>query len=292
MLTIGVIVIAGRLFPRADWGAEAEGDDAEWRYSPQTGFALLLIAAALVLTLVPEFVYLRDNFSTRMNTVFKFYYQAWLMFAIAGAYGVYAVFAGKRIPSMALRAAFSGLTVVVLVAGLLYPILGIPARMFFETGRSVSDVPATLDGGTTLGSSDDYQAAMCLGGLVTGNDAVIASAVGGSYHGAYGLVSTLTGIPTVLNWPGHELQWRGATYGATVGSREGDIGLLYTDPTWNTARTIINKYGINYVFFGSAERNQYGTASEIKFLDNLETVCEFGGSHVFRVPEQALVAAQ
>ena len=56
-------------------------------YAPETGFAVLLIAAALVLTLVPEFVYLRDKFGTRMNTVFKFYYQGWLMLSVASAYG-------------------------------------------------------------------------------------------------------------------------------------------------------------------------------------------------------------
>ncbi|MCX7670221.1 MAG: DUF2298 domain-containing protein, partial [Anaerolineae bacterium] len=39
-------------------------------------FALLLIGLALLLTFGVEFVYLRDLFGTRMNTVFKFYYQA------------------------------------------------------------------------------------------------------------------------------------------------------------------------------------------------------------------------
>ena len=67
-------------------------------YTPQTGFALLLIAAGLVLTLVPEFVYLRDNFGTRMNTVFKFYYQAWLCSASAALTACISFFAGQRQP--------------------------------------------------------------------------------------------------------------------------------------------------------------------------------------------------
>ena len=44
-------------------------------------FALLLIGLALLLAYSVEFVYLRDLFGTRMNTVFKFYYQAWVMLA-------------------------------------------------------------------------------------------------------------------------------------------------------------------------------------------------------------------
>ena len=45
-------------------------------------------AIGLVLVYVPEFVYLRDNFGTRMNTIFKFYYQAWLLFGMAGGYTI------------------------------------------------------------------------------------------------------------------------------------------------------------------------------------------------------------
>ena len=48
-------------------------------------FALMLAAIGLGLVLVPEIVYLRDNFGWRMNTIFKFYYQAWLLFGVAGA---------------------------------------------------------------------------------------------------------------------------------------------------------------------------------------------------------------
>jgi uncharacterized membrane protein len=37
-----------------------------------------------------------------------------------------------------------------------------------------------------------------------------AEAVGGSYSG-YARVSTHSGLPAVLGWPGHESQWRGGT---------------------------------------------------------------------------------
>jgi hypothetical protein len=49
-------------------------------------FALLLVGLALLLTFAPEFVYLKDNFGTRMNTVFKFYYQGWTLLALATAF--------------------------------------------------------------------------------------------------------------------------------------------------------------------------------------------------------------
>ena len=51
-------------------------------------FVLLLILTGLLLTLGPEFVYLRDNFGVRLNTTFKFYYQAWVMFGVAAVFGL------------------------------------------------------------------------------------------------------------------------------------------------------------------------------------------------------------
>ncbi len=54
-------------------------------------FILLLILWGVLLTLIPEFIYLLDGFGTRMNTIFKFYFQAWLLWSIAGAYGIAAL---------------------------------------------------------------------------------------------------------------------------------------------------------------------------------------------------------
>ncbi|MEP7293418.1 MAG: DUF2298 domain-containing protein, partial [Chloroflexota bacterium] len=289
LLTIGLILIAGRIFPRRQSSDPLDtSNESPVNYAPETGFALLLVAAALVLTLVPEFVYLRDNFGARMNTIFKFYYQAWLMLSIGGAYGIYSLLSGVRVPSLGLRAAYAALVVVVTGAGLLYPLMGVQSRMFYED-HSASQ-PLTLDGGGSISGADDYVAASCLGSQVNGTDAVVVSAVGGSYNWPSGAISTYTGIPTVFNWPGHEGQWRGSTYNAIAGTRESDVDRLYRDPTWNTARSIIEKYGIEYVVFGAKERTVYDTSSEGKFLDNLDIACESGTTRIFHVPESVLVA--
>ena len=141
---------------------------------------------------------------------------------------------------------------------MLYPYFGIQSRMFGtqEYGRTLSyrDTPS-LDGGPTVTGNDDYQLALCLGKLVTGTNTVIASAVGGSYRWSAGIVSTYTGIPTVFNWPGHEVQWRGSTYNDVAGSRETDIDQLYTNPTWNT-RAVDHRQvwdSIHRLWLGGAE---------------------------------------
>lgn len=58
-------------------------------------FVLLMVLLGAILTLVPEFLYLRDQFGWRMNTIFKFYYQAWILWSLAGAYGLIMLFEPK-----------------------------------------------------------------------------------------------------------------------------------------------------------------------------------------------------
>ncbi|HEX9680101.1 MAG TPA: DUF2298 domain-containing protein, partial [Anaerolineales bacterium] len=51
----------------------------------QGPFLALLVGLAALLVLTPEFVYLKDSFGSRMNTVFKFYYAAWILWGLAAA---------------------------------------------------------------------------------------------------------------------------------------------------------------------------------------------------------------
>ena len=52
-------------------------------------FPLLLAAIAAYLLVGAELFYVADVFGNRMNTVFKVYYQAWLLLSLAGSYGLY-----------------------------------------------------------------------------------------------------------------------------------------------------------------------------------------------------------
>jgi YYY domain-containing protein len=292
----GVSVVVARLFPRMpdEWDAEA-GNREVVTYPVGTGFALLLIGAGLMLTYIPNFLYLRDNFGDRMNTIFKFFYQAWVVFSIASAYAIYTMFADSRLrlPRQNMRYALGLLFAVGIGIGLVYPVLGIRGRMFVETGRLFTLVPPTLDGGRTLISGDDYDAIMCLKSLVQGQDVIVAEAVGPAYHGEYGRVGALTGIPIVMGWENHERQWRGTSYNELAGTRAQDIIELYTDLRWDVVQPIIEKYGIDYIFYGSTERFGqytdsivYTPAGEQKFEENLEIVCERGGSRFYKVASQ------
>jgi YYY domain-containing protein len=69
--------------------AAIEGGEYVYRsINPSTLFVLILVLLGAVLTIVPEFVYLRDQFSVRMNTIFKFYFQAWILWSLAASYAI------------------------------------------------------------------------------------------------------------------------------------------------------------------------------------------------------------
>ena len=290
VMLIVIVLVVARMFPL---DIVSTATRSEFVYSKATGFALLLVAMGAVLTLVPEFIYLRDNFGSRINTIFKFYYQVWIVFGLASAYAAYSILhmTHSRQVSSWVRYGFAGVLVVVLFLGLMYPIFGVYTRAFVETGRagSISPSPLSLEGDRTLISQADYDVVRCLDSLVDGNDAVVVEAVRDSYNASYGRVGTLTGIPILLGWENHERQWRGATYDETAGTRRSDIDTLYTDLRWDVASRIISQYGIDYVMYGDTEINQYGAAGEEKFVDNAELVCASGASHLYRINSDQLV---
>ena len=85
----------------------------------------------------PEFLYLKDNFGVRINTVFKFYYQAWALWSLAAAYGVYSIMADSRLPlpHLFIRLGFAFALALSLGAGVAYSIESLYHRSIIETGR-------------------------------------------------------------------------------------------------------------------------------------------------------------
>ncbi len=211
-------------------------------------FPLMLIAWGALLVQAPNFVYVWDNFGTRMNTVFKFYYQAWQLWAVAAGYGLAMLLAHRRW-------AWGALSLAGLAAGLVYPALALPDR----AAGFRPDQGWTLDGSAWLQRTnpDDWAAAQALAGARLG---VVAEAVGGSYS-EFARLSTYSGQPAVLGWPGHEGQWRGGY--AEVGTRPQDMRALYTTNDWDQARAILLRYGIRYVALGDLERRAYGARPDL-----------------------------
>lgn len=244
-------------------------------------FVAVLILTGTLLALGPEFVYLRDLFGSRMNTIFKFYYQVWVMWSLAAAFGVWWLMQSLRPVGKVLFAA--GVTAV-LAMGLVYPPLA-TATITENWKGTVTDANGdrypTLNGMTYMmngNRADDYAAIQWLNENVKGRP-VIVEAVGGSYT-EFGRVSVHTGLPTVLDWPFHEQQWRGNA--DPLGSRESDVRTLYSSPTWTEeVKAIMDRYDIQYVYLGQLERDAYGQAGLAKFARSMRMVYQSGGVAIY-----------
>lgn len=236
-------------------------------------FVLLLLGTGVLLTLSVEHVYLRDNFGTRMNTVFKFYFQAWVVWSMVGAYALVRFLrrgGGSRM-------VVGGGATLLILAGLLYPALAIPARAGEYGGRP------TLDGGAYLSQvyPADYAAIAWLNRQVRGAP-VILEAPGSSFASYVyeGRVSAHTGLPTVLGWGGHEHQWRGSY--EEQARREPDIERLYGGLDGEETLTLLDRYDISYVYVGPVERERYSAAGLRKFEQFMDVVYDSGEVTIYR----------
>ena len=200
---------------------------------------------------LPEVVYIRDVFSGgaayRLNTVFKFYYQGWTLLGLAGAYGAYRSIRTLR------ELATSWLSMLVACAlG-----LGVLAALVYtiEAPQSAEwgGISIGLDGisGLREAAPADVSAVGWLQHHESGNP-VVLEAVGHDYQAPTSDVSTFTGLPTVMGWQGHEPQWRGND--PEIQQRVDDINTVYTTHSVATARSLLKKYHVRYVFVGTNER--------------------------------------
>lgn len=211
-----------------------------------------------------EVVFLRDSFGSRMNTVFKFHYNAWLLTGLAASVGV-ALVASRG--AVAWRTLAGALTLVVVVLGLVYPLSALQGRF--------ASAPAggpTLDGARFL-STDEAAAIAWLRERALDSRPVIAEAIGGSYtHAAR--MATFSGAASLLGWPGHERQWRGPL--EEIGRREAALAALYRDADPTQVPEILRRSTIQYVVVGDLERERYGADVEKRF-DGLLPLAFRGG---------------
>lgn len=236
---------------------------ASSRLTPPERALWLLIAGGLICVLVPEVVYVRDEFDGsplfRMNTVFKLGYQGWMLLAIAAACAL----RWRALSTLGLAP--------LLVLAAVYPVAGTYART-----RGFDERPH-LDGLRWL-PDGDVRAIAWLREHAPG-DAVVLEAVGDDYSPAgHARISTFTGLATVMGWTGHELQWQ-----HDPGARRDEVRRAYTAPDTGPARAVLQRYRVRYVVVGPIERDDYGEAGVAKWDGLGRRVLEADGTIVWEM---------
>ncbi len=242
-------------------------------------FALLLILLGTLMVFGPEFFFLRDQFGWRMNTIFKFYFQSWLLWSIAAAYSSIVLMRELRGVSGILFRVF---WFILIAASLVYPPLSLVSKTSGFSAQPTLDSSAYLE----TQSPDEWAALHWLQAAPPGIIAEAVPASGGSYT-QYARMATLSGKPNVLGWVGHQSQWRGG--GLEMGTRKEDLALLYCTRLWEEARLVLDRYNVRYIIVGPLERSAYQPEAgicnaglvEAKFIRNLTPVFKQGGVTIY-----------
>lgn len=209
----------------------------------------------------------------RLNTVFKFYLQAWVMLALASGYALWRLRFGEAIPWKGVRRGWQALVALLIACALIYPVMATPMR----AKARFALIPPTQDGmtymNTAVYSDDDKKLDLrwdrmgieWLQDHVQGSPVIIEGLTPLYRWG--NRVSVYTGLPAVIGWDHHEKQQRGDYVGRPSGvdARRREVDLFYTTRDVAYARGLLSKYNVQYVYVGQLEQAYYPREGLAKF---------------------------
>jgi YYY domain-containing protein len=265
---------------------------------PARRILLILISSALGLTLLVE-IFVLDGDVGRMNTVFKFYIQVWLILSVAGGAALAAVWPtvwnGRRF-------VWLGVLGLLIFLAALYPLTATPAKWEIRMSK---EAPRTLNGmafieyvhyGDTdytgqpqrVHLADDYEAIHWMWRNIDGSPVVAEAHSGNPYRSIGSRISMYTGLPTIVGWDWHQRQQRSTTPDSLVGNRASDVNRLYHTTDVNEALVLLEKYDVSYVYVGQLEWTYYNPEGLNKFdrmvdMGYLEEVYRNPGTSIYRV---------
>lgn len=274
------------------------------RPNPLRQFLLIIIGLGFMLTALVEVVVLKGDIS-RMNTVFKFYFQVWVLWAVASAAvlpQLAARFRTKRkvdigpaielkegsawTPEIAAQVALRQQTLKgsswgkrwwwvfgLLLAGcLLYPLTAVPVRIKDRFDNSTS---VTLDGteymSTSVYSDDSRPVPLApdrqaIFWLRENIQGIPTILEANTPLYRWGSrVSIYTGLPTVIGWDWHQKQQRSVLPGDLIDQRLADVKTIYDSTDVNQALQLLDQYQVRYIYVGTLERLYYDAAGLAKF---------------------------
>lgn len=225
---------------------------------------LFMIGTGVVLTLFVEIFVLVGDIG-RMNTVFKFYFQAWTFFGISSAAALIWL-----IPAVATRwreavsAIWQVVLAVLVFSAALYPITAATDKI---RDRISAETPATLDGMEFMATSryydqteeldlsQDYHGILWMQQNVKGSPVIVeANTVEYRWGNRY---TIYTGLPGVLGWNWHQRQQRGFIDYNGISNRLIDIPNFYTTTDIQAAVDFLEQYNVSYIILGQMERSYY-----------------------------------
>lgn len=186
----------------------------------------IMFAAGAILVILAEITIIKDYIGLRMNTVFKFYWDTWLLWSAVAGIGFYALYEKGWWQKLIL--------IPIVFVGLLYVFYGVPERyQNFKTWYGLDPQTFTFSKFPEL--KKPYEESK-------GKNMRIIERSGGSYS-QDNFFSALTGIPTILGWDGHEYAWGRKVF--EIDERKNDINMADVNRCI-VPKAIVEKYSLTH----------------------------------------------
>ncbi len=285
----------------------------------------LLAATGLAVLAGTQVVYLKDHLqggdAYRMNTLFKFYNQVWVLWGVAAAIALPRIFARfetvlrsrvrergfdsvpveswrlrprLRLGLETVRGAWGIVFFILLAASLVYPLLGTPSRLSQRfpgwrppigtlNGMAFMEngVYHWPDSNNAIELQYDWEAIQWLLENVRGNVVLAESAQLDYYRAGGTRVASLTGLSGLLGMHAGEQR-----YSKDVGERHGKLSEFWNTEDLERIESLIDELEIGLIYAGQLERHQHPGAEE-----RLAQLAESGLlESVYRNPEVTVYA--
>jgi YYY domain-containing protein len=273
-------------------------DTLKYKVGKYEIFVFILNVAVFALLIGVEFLFIKDIFYRnnppyfRTNTVFKFYYHAWIIWTIVCSYYVYKIFVtfldAKIKAYKFIGLLISSVIVILYYGSIMYIFEGVRdfypffkydninyptvEQLFSRDAGDHIKIYDSIDGNMYIKRTyeGDYEAMKWFNENVKGQP-VIVEAVGDAYT-YYARFSANLGLVDIMGWPTHEWQWRssitevtdenGKTTYPDAGSTEAfarrdEVQKIYTTVDADELKDLLIKYDVKYVVVGVKERDMY-----------------------------------
>ena len=287
----------------------------------------LLAATGLAVLAGTQVVYLKDHLqggdAYRMNTLFKFYNQVWVLWGVAAAIALPRIFARfetmlrskakeggidtvpvlswklrpqLRLGLVTVRGVWGIVFFILLAASLVYPLLGTPSRLSQRfpgwrppigtlNGMAFMEngVYHWPDSSNAIELQYDWEAIQWLLENVQGNVVLAESAQLDYYRAGGTRVASLTGLSGLLGMHAGEQR-----YSKDVGERHGKLSEFWNTEDLERIESLIDELEIGLIYAGQLERHQHPGAearlAELAKSGILESVYRNPEVTVYAVP--------
>ncbi|MBN1867295.1 hypothetical protein JW916_08380 [Candidatus Sumerlaeota bacterium] len=241
------------------------------RKTPARVAAFVLITICILILLCCEHFYIRDVYGRglqRMNTLFKFFFASWVLIGLTIPFCLRFIARSPDLAAWKRHVLVLG-ALALIAAAMVYPtsVTCLRIRRYLP---SVSG-PPDLDGMRYLKREQpgDWAAIQWLRSHTSSGE-VVLEAPGERGYTYHGRIAEHTPLRAVLGWAGHESIWRGE-YPVTIVR---DAKKMYSSLDMGEVESLLEKHGVDYVYVGRLEKQEFPPAALAKFRKTLPIAYE------------------